>query len=73
MSLLDEINEAERELRFLQDQVKRQSQVVADLKYQRLTCNHRFTKPIIGYEHEGGSCVRCGINEVFWATNKPVQ
>ena len=63
MTLLDQIKQAEKELKFREDEVKRQKQVVADLMYKRLTCNHTFTKPIIGYEHEGGQCVHCGINE----------
>ena len=33
-------------------------------------CKHEFSKPIPGYEHEGGHCLHCGINEVYYLSNK---
>lgn len=33
-------------------------------------CEHEFSPPIKGYEHEGGTCLHCGINEVYASTIK---
>ena len=33
-------------------------------------CKHDFSKPVPGYEHEGGTCLHCGINEVYYLSNK---
>lgn len=31
-------------------------------------CTHKFTPPMKGYEHEGGQCQHCGINELYAST-----
>ena len=36
----------------------------------RKKCDHTFSAPVRGYEHEGGICVKCGINEVHAACMK---
>jgi hypothetical protein len=30
----------------------------------QLTCPHEFSDPVKSYEHEGGYCKHCGINEI---------
>lgn len=44
---------------------------IFDLKQDRINaCHHEFSKPVPGYEHEGGHCLHCGINEVYYLSNK---
>lgn len=38
---------------------------LAALEEQRKHCHHTFSPPVKGYEHEGGYCTECGINEVY--------
>lgn len=40
------------------------------LMQERHDCMHEFTPLIKGYEHEGGTCIHCGINEVAAVCNK---
>lgn len=32
--------------------------------------DHVFTPPLKNYEHEGGTCTKCGINEVHAACQR---
>ena len=34
-------------------------------KARRNDCEHSFMPALLGYEHEGGYCNKCGINQVF--------
>lgn len=44
------------------------------LKERRVTeCAHEFSPPYNGFEHEGGTCIHCGINEVYYAHMKCTQ
>lgn len=36
----------------------------------RRTCDHEFTDPYVGFEHEGGICKICGVNELYARTLK---
>lgn len=43
-------------------------EALADLKLaedRRKDCTHAFMPALRGYEHEGGYCTKCGINQVF--------
>lgn len=62
--LIDQIFEATRELYRLKQCVEVQEKHVESLRAQRATCKHVFSEPLKGYEHEGGMCVLCGINEL---------
>lgn len=73
MSLLDQINHAEKTRREIARRLAEQDEMIAVLKSYRFECKHEFSKPWPGYEHEGGQCVHCGINEVYWACNKPKE
>lgn len=44
-----------------------------ELEDSRVNCIHEFTKPIPKYEHEGGECIHCGINELFAQTLKYIK
>lgn len=69
MTLLERINLAEARRRELAVALLNQDGIIAELKAMRLTCQHEFSPPFPGYEHEGGTCLKCGINEVYWASN----
>lgn len=32
---------------------------------QRVSCLHTFSRPLKHYEHEGGYCTECGVNELY--------
>lgn len=36
-------------------------------------CPHEFSKPLKGYEHEGGNCIHCGIGELYAPTFQALQ
>ena len=36
-----------------------------NLENSRVDCAHIFSKPVLNYEHEGGYCTECGINELY--------
>ena len=69
-TLLDRIKYAEKQRREIAKRLAEQDAVIAELKSYRLECDHTFAPALKGYEHEGGHCTKCGINEVFWEHNK---
>lgn len=36
-----------------------------ELESARIYCSHTFEPAVVGYEHEGGHCTKCGINELY--------
>lgn len=55
----------------LAQRLAEQDQLLRELRKLQMTeCDHEFSKPLKGYEHEGGTCIHCGINEVFWECNR---
>lgn len=70
MSLRDEIYDADRTLYRMLRQVEDQRKFILDLKAQRVDCNHVWEDALPGFEHEGGVCMKCGINELE-AVSKP--
>ena len=70
ITLLDQINTAEKKRREIAQRLAEQDAVIAELKSYRFECVHDFAPALKGYEHEGGHCTKCGINEVFWEHNK---
>lgn len=73
MTLLDQINYAEKTRLQIKNRLFEQDQLIAELKTLRSKCNHDFAPALEGYEHEGGTCKLCGINEVYWLCNKPKE
>lgn len=57
------IRENENQLQIL----KGQRDAILMLRYD---CDHQFGNPYPGYEHEGGTCTLCGINEIHAACQK---
>ena len=38
---------------------------IANLKEEAVTkCNHKW-KTLKNYEHEGGNCIKCGLNQLY--------
>ena len=71
MTLLEQIQYAEKTRREIAQRLAEQDAVIAELKSYRWECKHDFAPAMKGYEHEGGTCKLCGINEVYWDCNKP--
>jgi hypothetical protein len=70
VTLKDQIEHAEKRRREIAQRLAEQDAVIAELKFYRFECEHDFAPALKGYEHEGGHCTKCGINEVFWEHNK---
>jgi hypothetical protein len=64
MTLLQQIALAQHELMVRRNLVSSQEHIVRNLENLRLDCKHEFNPPYVGYEHEGGNCKLCGINEL---------
>ena len=69
-TLLDQIEDAEKTRREIAKRLAEQDAVIMELKARRFSCKHDFAPAWPGYEHEGGHCRKCGINEVYWECNK---
>ncbi len=70
VSLKMQIETAEKHYAQTMQRLKEQEEMIDELKSWRFECDHDFLPALKGYEHEGGHCKKCGINEVFWAHNK---
>lgn len=71
ITLLMQIETAEKNRRQIAQRLAEQDAMIMELKSYRFECDHDFAPALKGYEHEGGTCKLCGINEVFWECNKP--
>ena len=69
-NLKDQIDTAKKRYFELEVSMSLQRQVIKELESLRWECDHEFSPPLKGYEHEGGQCTKCGINEVMWDCNK---
>lgn len=67
MNLKHQIAEQQGHLSRLQQEVYGIQQKLVELRAQQQHCQHVFSKALPGYEHEGGTCEVCGINEVYAA------
>jgi hypothetical protein len=70
VTLLERIEYAEKQRREIAERLAEQDAVIAELKSYRFECDHDFASALKGYEHEGGHCIKCGINAVYWECNK---
>lgn len=68
-TLKEQIAEAEKELYLKRCAVEVHELYVKGLKLLH-QCHHEFTRPMVGYEHEGGECIYCGINQVYAESQK---
>ena len=69
-TIKEQIQECEYEIRQRQYAIDQYRLKKLALERERMNCHHVFSKPIKGYEHEGGECELCGINEVHAACQK---
>lgn len=68
MNFKDQINALRQTVAEHQAAISAANKQIAALAERRITeCAHEFSPPVKGYEHEGGTCIHCGINEVHYA------
>lgn len=65
MTLLEQIRELEKSIRNNERAIEAQRNALRALEAERVDCPHEFSSPVKGYEHEGGTCKLCGINEIY--------
>lgn len=70
MSLIASINAQESEIVRLNNELEAAKRNLNSLKDSRKLCWHEFGHVVKGFEHEGGTCVHCGINEVYAKSNR---
>ena len=73
LTLLDQIQYAQRKQAEIEQRLADQRHLVNELLALRKECAHDFEPAIPGYEHEGGTCKLCGINELYAHTLKQQQ
>lgn len=56
-----EVSMAKRRLQVKEDELSK-------LNDSRVYCKHIFAPAALNYEHEGGYCTECGINELYAKT-----
>jgi predicted metal-dependent RNase len=70
ITLKDQIDTAQKKQWEIEQRLKEQKELIQYLENLRWDCDHDFAPALKGYEHEGGHCKKCGINEVYWDCNK---
>jgi len=64
MSLKDEIEAKRKEIAALEQSIGDRKRELTALENSRVKCAHTFSAAVRGYEHEGGHCTKCGINQL---------
>jgi len=64
-SLLEQIEAQERLVKLAKDKLSEEQATLSNLTSKRADCNHVFNKAVLNYEHEGGYCTKCGVNELY--------
>ena len=67
------IGAAQRRVAQVQKTLDLETAELRELESARVYCEHTFEPALKGYEHEGGYCTRCGINELYAKTLKDWQ
>jgi hypothetical protein len=65
VSLLTRLEKQEERVRKAAFNLSKEKLALRELELKRLNCAHIFSKPVLNYEHEGGYCTKCGINELY--------
>ena len=61
----DQIAKRRSEIRELQDKIASLNKEVFSIEREAITkCNHEW-KTLKNYEHEGGNCIKCGLNQLY--------
>lgn len=68
--LIDEIKQVDAKILELEWALRDMHKHRDKLYLERAFCDHVFTPPLKNYEHEGGECKICGINEVHAVCQK---
>ena len=69
-TLLEKITEKEQEIAALRWNIKFHEAGLSLLLKERFNCEHEWNPPYKGYEHEGCSCKKCGISDIYWHSSK---
>jgi hypothetical protein len=70
-SIKDQISSAYQNIYSFRDKITEMEDLIDELKDTALNvCDHDISKPVEGYEHEGGTCIKCGLNEIYIAVNR---
>ena len=69
-NLKDLIDTAKKSVYQTEQRLLVEKATLEKLESYRWECEHEFSPALKGYEHEGGHCTKCGINEVYWDCNK---
>lgn len=72
-TLKEQIAEAKYEISQRREAIKVYERLVIFLEGLRVDCEHEWDAGVKGWEHEGVSCVKCGINDQYAATLKRMQ
>lgn len=65
LSLITKIWRQEDRVRNITIKLHIEEVKLRSLELKRIDCTHIFSKPVLNYEHEGGTCIKCGINELY--------
>ena len=72
-ALIMQIGTAQRKVAQAQKALDLEIAELRKLEASRVHCEHTFEPAVKGYEHEGGYCSKCGINELYAKTLKDWQ
>jgi len=70
MTLLEQINEYEREIFMRESAIDTLKKELKKLEDSRAYCDHIWGATNPYYAHEGSLCTLCGINDIFAPTHK---
>ena len=71
MSIKYKLNSLRRDIYGYQNQIEECRDEINELTDLALNvCDHVYSTPIKGYEHEGGTCIKCGLNQIYIACNR---
>jgi len=70
LTLLMQIQHAQKDLRRIQTRLDEQKALIAELDDLRADCDHEWDNGLPGWEHEGRYCKKCGINDQYAPTHK---
>lgn len=65
LTLKEQIRQAEIELSLRENSVNVLKKALLELRNTRADCPHEWDNGFKGWEHEGKTCILCGINDAF--------
>lgn len=69
-TIAQRIAEINQQIRYQEDVLRSLQVTLANTKALQVLCPHEFELAPKGYEHEGGTCMLCGCNEIHAASLK---